>query len=611
VSDNPADAQPNPAQRPPGELTRREARAAREAAETAEFEAQTGRLYDVPAPLIPVNIASSSSSPSSSPSSSDTATALLPPQPVRESSADNTPRGSRLDSWWARRLSTPARLRLWYWGGPLAIMVIAAVLRLWNLGQPHSLIFDETFYVKDAWSLWNNGYETTWPAEADPRFAAGETNIFTNAASYVVHPPLGKWLIALGMVAFGSTDSFGWRISVAIAGILMVFLITLIARRLTGSTLLAVIAGGLLAIDGQAIAMSRVSLLDNFLSLFVLAGFGLMLIDREWSRRRLGDIVAERRSRGRSTNWGPTLWWRPWLFMAGLTFGLACSVKWSGIYFLAAFGIYVILMDALDRRREGIPFWLTATLLKQSVVAFLTFVPIAFITYLSSWTGWILTAGGYGRHTITATNGLAWTGPFAWVPEWAQNLWLYHQSAYAFHTGLTVSHPYQANPLTWLFMIRPTSMYYEGSKLGENGCAFDSCSAAITGLANPLIWWAGTAAIAYLIYRFARWREWRVGIILVGMIAGYLPWMLYLNRTVFQFYSIIFEPYMILALTLTIGIILGKRTDATWRRLSGIRVVTVFLIFVILVSAFFFPIWSGMQVPYWFWQAHMWLPSWI
>jgi dolichyl-phosphate-mannose--protein O-mannosyl transferase len=525
--------------------------------------------------------------------------------------AETVPRGSRLDTWWASVLSTPTRYKLWYWGGPLFVTALAAVLRLWNLGNPHSLVFDETFYVKDSWSLLNNGYETTWPNDSDPRFVAGETQIFTTDGSYVVHPPLGKWLIALGMAAFGPANAFGWRFSVAVAGILLVLLITLIARRLTGSTLLGIIAGGLLAIDGHAIVLSRVSLLDNFVALFTLAGFGLILLDREWSRRRLTQLLISQRDRGKLSAWGPTLWWRPWLVAAGFAFGLALSVKWSGLYFLAAFGVYVVVMDALDRRREGLPFWISAALLKQAPAAVVALVPVALITYLLSWTGWILTAGGYGRNTITAASDLAWSGPFAWVPDWFQNLWLYHQSAYAFHTGLTVSHPYQANPLTWLFMIRPTSMYYQGDVLGQNGCGFDACSSAITALANPLIWWGSTAAVGYLLYRFARWREWRVGLILMGMAAGYLPWLLYTNRTVFQFYGIIYEPYMLLALTFTIGVILGKRTDPTWRRLSGIRVVGIFLIFAILISAFFFPIWSGIQVPYWFWQAHMWLPSWV
>jgi dolichyl-phosphate-mannose-protein mannosyltransferase len=65
----------------------------------------------------------------------------------------------RLDAWWGRVLATPARRRAWAWGGPLLVTLLAAALRLWDLGRPGSLVFDETYYVKDAWSLWNLGHE--------------------------------------------------------------------------------------------------------------------------------------------------------------------------------------------------------------------------------------------------------------------------------------------------------------------------------------------------------------------------------------------------------------------------------------------------------------------
>jgi dolichyl-phosphate-mannose--protein O-mannosyl transferase len=171
-------------------------------------------------------------------------------------------------------------------------------------------------------------------------------------------------------------------------------------------------------------------------------------------------------------------------------------------------------------------------------------------------------------------------------------------------------HGYQANPLTWLFMVRPTSMYYESSALGENGCDYDVCGASITGLANPLIWWAATAAILYLVYRLARYREWRVGLILMGMLAGYVPWLGYLQRTVFQFYTIAFEPYMILGLVFVIGLILGRRTDPPWRRDQGIRFVAVFLVLATVLSVFFWPLWTGMQLDIRWMQAHWWLPTW-
>ncbi|MGO1770698.1 MAG: hypothetical protein ACTHZX_12160, partial [Microbacterium sp.] len=42
---------------------------------------------------------------------------------------------------------------------PMLITAVAAVVRFVALGHPHELVFDETYYVKDAWSLWNLGYE--------------------------------------------------------------------------------------------------------------------------------------------------------------------------------------------------------------------------------------------------------------------------------------------------------------------------------------------------------------------------------------------------------------------------------------------------------------------
>ena len=493
--------------------------------------------------------------------------------------------------------------------GPLAVVVLAAALRLWNLASPHALVFDETFYVKDAWTLFNNGYESAWPPNSDTLFAAGHTDTFTTDPSFVVHPPLGKWLIALGMAALGPASGWGWRIVTAVIGILAVVVLMLIAKKLFGSTLLATIAGFLLAIDGHAIVMSRVALLDNQVMFFALLGFGAVLLDRDWHSTRLAAWLAARREGGREPGWGPTLWWRPWLLAAGLAFGLTGSVKWSGIYFLAAFGVYVVVVDALARRRAGVPFWLSAALLKQAPANFLLLVPIAVSTFLASWSGWFVTRGGFYREWADSPD-TAWTGPLAWVPHSLQSFWHYQVGAYMYHVNLETPHPYQANPLTWLLMIRPTSMYFVGTSHGQDGCRFDSCAQAISSIANPIIWWAATAAILYLVYRLARYREWQVGLILMGMVAGYLPWLMYLNRTVFQFYTIAFEPYMLLGLTFVLGLILGRPTDDPARRTSGIRVVVIFLAIAAIVSAFFYPLWTGTQTPFWFWQLHIWLPSW-
>ncbi|MCU1523117.1 MAG: hypothetical protein JWO18_11, partial [Microbacteriaceae bacterium] len=304
------------------------------------------------------------------------------------------PIGTRLDQWWGRMLRSPLRQRLWYWGGPIAVTLLAAVLRLWRLGDPRALVFDETFYVKDAYTLMKLGYEGSWPAEADKSFNAGNVDIYTADGSYVAHPPLGKWLISLGLQVFGAENTVGWRISTAIVGILAVLFLVLIARRLFASTALATLAGGLLAIDGHAIVLSRTALLDNFVMIFCLLGFWAVLLDRGQSAKRLGLWLARRENAGRSTDWGPALWGRPWLLAAGLAFGLASAVKWSGLYFLAAFAVYTLIVDAVARRRAGVTFWVSGTVFKQGPATFLLTVPIALAAYLSSWTGWFVTKGG-------------------------------------------------------------------------------------------------------------------------------------------------------------------------------------------------------------------------
>ncbi|MFO7689635.1 MAG: phospholipid carrier-dependent glycosyltransferase, partial [Cryobacterium sp.] len=181
------------------------------------------------------------------------------------------------------------------WAAPLFVVLLAAVLRLWHLGTPRTLIFDETFYVKDAWTLVNRGYESVWPEGADALFAAGQSFIFLSDPSFVVHPPLGKWLIGLGMLSVGPDSAWGWRITTALIGILAVALLMVIAHRLFGSLLLTTIAGFLFAVDGHAIVMSRVALLDNSVMFFALLGFGAVLLDRSWHERRLTARLAARR----------------------------------------------------------------------------------------------------------------------------------------------------------------------------------------------------------------------------------------------------------------------------------------------------------------------------
>lgn len=503
---------------------------------------------------------------------------------------------------------TLARLPEWAW--LVAVTALAAVLRLWNLGSPKALVFDETYYVKDAWTLLHLGYEGRWPEGADDGFVAGDVNTYLDDPAFVVHPPLGKWIIALGLRAFGAENPVGWRVSMAVVGILAVALLWLVARILLRSTLLATVAGGLMAVDGHAIVMSRTGLLDNALMLFALLGFLFVLLDRRHSALRLAGWMLRRAKHGRSLDWGPALWARPWLVAAALAFGLATAVKWSGLYFLAIFAVYTLVVDALARRRAGIPFWFTGTALKQAPVSFALTVPVAAVPYVASWAGWFATDGGYYRRWAEAP-GNAWEGLLAWVPTDWQSWWHYQVSAYNFHIGLGTEHAWASPAWQWLPMLRPTALYRVQTEQGEAGCTAAQCEQFITTLPNPLIWYLAVAALGLLVWRLLRHpRSWRAGLILTGVFAGYAPWLLYPDRTMFQFYAIAFEPYMILALAYALGVVLGRPWDDEWRRASGIRVVIVVLVLIAVLSAYFYPVWTGMLAPEPFVRSHYWLPGW-
>ena len=499
------------------------------------------------------------------------------------------------DAW----LGDPARLRLVSWLAPTLITLLAAVLRIAGLGHPHTIVFDETYYVKDAWSLWVQGYEGSWRTGANEMFAKGDTSALEDTASFVVHPPLGKWLIALGIAAFGPGSSFGWRISTAVIGTLTVLVVYLLAKALTHSVTVASIAGLLMAVDGLGIVLSRIGLLDGILTFFIMLGILFLVYDRRQTMPRLEDRASHERGDD-PTLWGRVFWRRPWVLAAGVALGAATSVKWSGGYVLAAAGIYLVVTDALARRRAGVALWPTDAVIRQGLASFVLLVPVAAAVYVASWSGWFLTTGGYDRQ-ITDNVLTSW--------------FKYHSDILAFHVGLTSSHPYASPAWQWPLLIRPTAFWVGGQDAPCFGT--DHCIGTITSIPNPLIWYLGVAAAVYLLVRFVRGlvlrapMPWSYAIPLVGLAATYLPWLAFPERTIFQFYTVVMAPFLILALALALRDIAGRRSDPRHRRQSGQRTVVVILVLIVLLSAFFYPLWIGLPVPWWFWQAHNWMITWI
>lgn len=489
--------------------------------------------------------------------------------------------------------------------GVFAVLALAAVLRFWALGQPGTLVFDEIYYVRDAITQLAHGYPTSWPDD-DPLMAAP----FTGDPSFAVHPPLGKWIIALGLLVFGD-GGWGWRAGVALTGVATVGLTMLLGWRISRSSFVAVLAGLFLAIDGVHVVLTRVGLLDGVLTFFVALGALFMWRDHEW-------VV----DRTRLTTSGLTvLWARPWLFAAAAAFGCAAAVKWSGLYPLAAFLLLTAARDAFVRvvaaREAKKRLGLTADLerhrhasagrawgraARQALATGVIALPTAAAVYVASWAGWIVTGGGWGRADAS----------------WPAALWKYHVDMFAWHSTLSAPHPYQAHPLTWPLGIKPTAMRHE---MLDGGLV-----SAISPLPNLLVTWGGVAALVllavWIVRALLRPRDvvrgrpligagaFAAAFVLTGYLSGWLPWVLTFSRSaVFQFYAVVLTPFSALALALVIGVICRRRGlphEVAGRRIA----VGIFVAAAVLVALLFFPVWSGMPIPEGFWRWHLWVPGW-
>ncbi|MEH3034254.1 MAG: phospholipid carrier-dependent glycosyltransferase [Aeromicrobium erythreum] len=541
----------------------------------------------------------------------------------------------------------------WDWLGPLSLTVLALVLRLWNLGRPNRLIFDETYYAKDAYSLRRFGYVRDFTEGANAKIADGRLDgLFTNDPSWIVHPDGGKWLIAGGEWLFGM-NSFGWRFSAALVGSLTVLLLARLVLRLTGSTWIACLAGLLLCLDGMHLVMSRTALLDVFLTFWLVAAVACLVADRDWIDARLD---------------GPRRLFRPWQLAAGLCFGMAVGTKWSAVWVLAVLGVATVGWELVRRRDLRAGLWVAP-------LAFVTIVGTAFVVYLATWSGFLLHADlyeqrfglGYGDYPpwgayVEDPTG----GPFGGVVDAFRSLWHFHVMTYDFHTGSYLAgktHPYASDPAGWLVLDRPVAFDAQND-LPAASCgapADSSCMREITALGNPAVWWTGSVAVLvavvawvrtvlrdHVTQRDARWAgplvvaplvlavpatiavlvlpqgartpvaaamaivlaatlclERRWSIALLGVASTWLPWFLYDDRPIFSFYAVTTLPFLVLATCLVVDAL--RRRAATPRQRAGVAAgVGVLVGATVALFVYFHPILTDALVPYQDWYARMW-----
>lgn len=600
--------------------------------------------------------------------------------PLGVSRADSSPLPTRT---WADRLVTPLPSdRLTGWVVTALVGLFAGFMRFYHLGanfwmtdpskqnkpagyltgtfidkdsgcvRYYQDIFDETYYHHDSLSLLKHGVEQ---------------NCQNNGPGFVVHPPLGKWMIGAGIKIWGD-NPFGWRSAAAIVGTLSVIILVRLARRMFGSTMLGAFAGMLLALDGMEFVQSRVALLDIFLMFFELVALATLVLDREHGRR----LLARRLDGGASDHFpGPRLGFRYWRLATGVFLGAGLAVKWTGLYVIPAYAALAFAWDVGARRSANIPRPVRAAIRRDWLfwVPEFTLVPVA--VYTATWTGWFVAgpSTAFGRTSYTPNldqNGVvkARTGGFL---DPVKNWLAYQCQAYNFHQNLTDRdhagdgsplipilnfcktddtlhqagklHPYLSKPFGWLLLSRPVNFYYESPQKGQAGCkSSGGCVKQVLDLGTPAIWWMSIPALLILIGVWAAWRDWRAAMILVVFAFGFFPWVLSEPRQMFAFYSLPILPVIVLAITMVAGVVLGRSgrppddggpqvasttftqggmlsTAGQWfadtRQQIGAFAVGIYFTLVVVNFFWLYPLFVGDTISNSAWHARIWFPGWI
>jgi dolichyl-phosphate-mannose--protein O-mannosyl transferase len=153
-----------------------------------------------------------------------------------------------------------------------------------------------------------------------------------------------------------------------------------------------------------------------------------------------------------------------------------------------------------------------------------------------------------------------------------------------------------------------------GIKPGHQGCDApqgSDCLRQVLLLGNPTVWWGGCVALLAALVLWVGARDWRFGVAVVGTATTWLPWLMYDDRPIFSFYAIITLPFLVLALTLAIGKLVGPSTVPTARRTTGVIVSGAFVVLTLVNFAWFWPIWTDQLLTHSEWLDRIWFSRWI
>lgn len=443
---------------------------------------------------------------------------------------------------------------------------LALLTRLWQLGVPNEIVFDEVYFRTFA-SHYLNGYYF-----------------------FDIHPPLVKLLFAgigslfhlsVTEVATGDTVTVLLRLLPALAGAALVPLIYVILRQLHFGRRIATLGGICILLDNALLVESRFVLMDSFL---LLAGFGAV-----------SAYLAFRKAEGR----------RRWVYVIimSLLLGALVSTKWTGLAIVWLVGVAWLYEGVLRR-------WPWRRMVGEGVVAMLIVATIYIGSFMVHFA--LLNRSGDGDAYMserfqTTLRGSRYYDARAHVSFWDKFIELNHEMYSAQSSLNGVTHPYASRWYSWPFMMRPV-YYWQGQTL-QNGLQGN-----IYLLGNPVIWMAGIVSVVIALValimssKWLRPRRWLAVFLLAGYAINFVPFA-FIDRPMFLYHYLFAFVLSILLFCVVAERLLDWQATKYGQRVAW-WVYSAILAAICLSFVYFLPLSYGWPISQSDLQQHMWLQSW-
>lgn len=438
--------------------------------------------------------------------------------------------------------------------------------------QKYGAYFDEMYFVRTAKEHLNleEPYETT-------------------------HPPLGKLIIALGILCFGM-DPFGWRILGVLAATAMIPIMFLFGKRMFGSSVAGFFAAFLLTFEFMHFSLARLATGEIYILLFSLLMFYFAF---DYFARREEEGGGSGEKKGTSTS----------LFISIIFFGLCFAVKWTAVFGLVA----ILILLLVSNLRNSKPIFSDFKIILAAL-----FVSAAI--YIATYIPYMFSGGGHGLLAIHRfplylqyTSEYMSGGNVSIVPPIPLTVFDLQLGMFVYHAGIEATHPFSSSWWSWPLMLKPLWMYFNSL----DGTAMVS---TIVLMGNPAIWWGSILALILIAAKFVadkvrkteHHEHWHSYVYLFIIVPFILQWLSYalITRILFIYHFVANVPFMIFALTYWLNLSFEKEWSSKRRSLFFKCIVIAFLISTAVLFLLFYPVISGYPVAYEYKECLRWLSGW-